>query len=419
MTDRIDWFVLDRFGLFIHFGIYSAAGRHEWLKKRESMTTEQYQQYFDHFDPDLYDPAQWARDARKAGMKYAVITTKHHDGFALFDSQLTGYKSTNTPCGRDLIAEFVEAFRAEGLKVGFYHSVIDWHHEHYTRDPVHPQSEDDAFWEGQDRDIATYRGYLHGQVRELLTNYGKIEVMWFDFTPPTKSREDWGSEELVALVRELQPGIIINDRIDLPESADFVTPEQYQPREWPTRNGEQVTWEACQTLNGSWGYDRDNLDWKSPELLVRMLVDTVSKGGNLLLNVGPTGRGEFEQWARETLAEIGEWMRQHGRAIHGATASTFEAPVDCRYTQRGERLYLHIFTWPMRHVHLDKMAGRIGYAQLLHDGSEVNVTDSDPDAQAQNTSLPGAEGVAMLELPIQRPDVLVPVVEIFLDKHRT
>lgn len=221
------------------------------------------------------------------------------------------------------------------------------------------------------------------------------------------------------MVRELQPEIIINDRIDLPESADFVTPEQYQPREWPTRNGEQVAWEACQTLNGSWGYDRDNLDWKSPELLVRMLVDTVSKGGNLLLNVGSTGRGEFEPRARETLAEIGEWMRQHGRAIHGATASEFAAPVDCRYTQQGDRLYLHLFTWPMRHVHLEGMVGRIGYAQLLHDGSEVKVIDSDPDAEAQNTSLPGAKGVAMLELPIQRPDVLAPVVELFLERELT
>lgn len=415
MDSRTDWFVHDRFGMFIHFGIYSAAGRHEWLKKREAMTTEQYQRYFDHFDPDLYDPAQWARDARHAGMKYAVITTKHHDGFALFDSQLTGYKATNTPCGRDLIAEFVEAFRTEGLKVGFYHSVIDWHHEHYTRDPIHPRSEDDAFWEGQQRDISRYRNYLHEQVRELLTNYGRIDVMWFDFTPPGKSREDWESEDLVRTVRELQPEIIINDRIDLPESADFVTPEQYQPSEWPTRNGEKVIWEACQTLNGSWGYDRDNLDWKSSELLVRIVVDTVSKGGNLLLNVGPTGRGEFEPKARETLAEIGEWMRLHGRAIHGATESEFAAPVDCRYTHRGDRLYLHIFTWPMRHIHLEGMAGKIGYAQLLHDGSEVKVIDSDPHAQAQNTSLPGAEGVATLELPIQRPDVLVPVVELFLN----
>jgi alpha-L-fucosidase len=348
-------------------------------------------------------------------MKYAVITTKHHDGFCLFDTKLTDYNVTNTPYGKDLIGPFVEAFRAEGLKVGFYHSVIDWHHEDYTRDPVHPQSDDESFWEGQNRDISKYREYLHGQVRELLTNYGKIDVMWFDFTPQGKSREDWDSPALAEMVRELQPEIIINDRLDYPESADFVTPEQYQPKEWPTRNGERVTWEACQTLNGSWGYHRDNLDWKSPEMLVQMLCDSVSKGGNVLLNVGPTGRGEFDPLAREILAEIGEWTRQHGRAIYGATAADgFEAPSDCRYTLRGDRLYLHIFNWPMRHLHLGGMAGKIEYAQLLHDGSEVFVKDSDPHATAQNTSAPGFEGVATVELPIQRPDVLVPVVELFL-----
>jgi alpha-L-fucosidase len=415
MTARTDWFVHDRFGLFIHFGIYSAGARHEWLKKRETFTTEGYQKYFDHFDPDLYDPQQWAREAKAAGMKYAVITTKHHDGFCLFDTKLTDYNVTNTPYGKDLIGPFVEAFRAEGLKVGFYHSVIDWHHEDYTRDPVHPQANDDAFWEGRDRDIAKYREYLHGQVRELLTNYGKIDIMWFDFTPPTKTKEDWDSEALEKLVRELQPEIILNDRIAYPESADFVTPEQYQPAEWPTRDGERVVWEACQTLNGSWGYHRDNLDWKSSEMLIQMLIDSVSKGGNVLLNVGPTGRGEFDPEAQFILAEIGEWMRVNGRSIYGATAADgCEAPVDCRYTRRGDRLYLHVFNWPMRHVHLPGMAGKIEYAQLLHDGSEVFVTDSDPDARAQNTAMPGFAGVATIDLPIQRPDVLVPVVELFL-----
>jgi alpha-L-fucosidase len=415
MSARTDWFVHDRFGLFIHFGIYAAGARHEWLKQRERMSTEAYQRFFDHFDCDLYDPRRWARDAKAAGMKYAVITTKHHDGFCLFDSALTDYKATNTPFGRDIIAEFVEAFRAEGLKIGFYHSVIDWHHEDYPRDPVHPQAADEAFWAGRARTIASYRTYLHGQVRELLTNYGTIDVMWFDFTPPTKTREDWGSVALEQLVRELQPGILLNDRIDLPESADFVTPEQYQPKEWPTRNGERVVWEACQTLNGSWGYHRDNLDWKSTPLLTQMLVDTVSKGGNLLLNVGPTARGEFDPRAREALADLGAWMRRHGRAIYGATMEEqFRAPRDCRYTRRGDRLYLHIFAWPMRHLHLEGLAGKVAYAQLLHDASEVVVSDSDPQASAQNTAAPGFAGVATLELPIQRPEVLVPVVELFL-----
>ncbi len=216
------------------------------------------------------------------------------------------------------------------------------------------------------------------------------------------------------MVRELQPDIIINDRIDYPESADFVTPEQYQPSETPTRNGQKVVWEACQTLNGSWGYDRDNLDWKSPELLIKMLIDSVAKGGNVLLNVGPTGRGEFDARARASLAELGEWTRLHGRSIYGAGPSEFTAPVDCRFTQRGNRLYLHVYSWPMRHIHLADFAGKVEYAQLLNDASEVKMIEIDPEAKAQNTHMPGASGALILELPIQAPDVLVPVIELYL-----
>ena len=410
-----DWFTRDRFGMFIHWGLYALPARHEWVKNRERITDEDYQKYFDHFEPDLYDPAAWARDARQAGMTYAVITSKHHEGFCLWDSQLTDYKATNTPIGRDLLREWVDAFRAEGLKVGFYHSVIDWHHDQFPVDKVHPRRDDDAYREAtKDRDVGKYADYLHGQVRELLTDYGKIDIMWFDFSYPEKGRETWRSEELVTLVRELQPDIIINDRLDYPESADFVTPEQYQPRETPTRKGQKVVWEACQTLNGSWGYDRDNLDWKSPELLVKLLIDSVSKDGNLLLNVGPTGRGEFDPRARDTLAAIGSWTRVNGRSIYGAGPSELTAPVDCRFTQRGNRLYLHVFSWPMVHVHLDGLAGKLAYAQFLHDASEVRFSESDPHAQAQNTTLPGAEGTVLLQLPIQKPNVLVPVIELFL-----
>lgn len=410
-----DWFVHDRFGLFIHWGIYALPARHEWVKKREQITTEDYQKYFDHFNPDLYDPKQWAADAKAAGMKYAVITSKHHDGFCLWDSQLTDYKVTNTPYGKDLIGPWVEAFRDAGLKVGFYHSVIDWHHPEFEVDNIHPQSEDQAFREQEaGRDQQKYADYLHGQVKELLGNYGKIDIIWFDFTGPEKNRESWRSEELVQTVRELQPDIIINDRIDYPESADFVTPEQYQPKETPTRNGQKVVWEACQTLNGSWGYDRDNLDWKSPETLIKMLIDSVSKDGNVLLNVGPTGRGEFDPRARATLASLGEWMRLHGRSIYGAGPSEFTAPGDCRFTQVGNRLYLHVFSWPMRHIHLEGFAGKVEYAQLLNDASEVRYTEGDPHAKAQNTTMSGSEGEIVLELPIQKPNVLVPVIEIFL-----
>jgi alpha-L-fucosidase len=410
-----DWFTSDRFGMFIHWGLYALPARHEWVKKREQITTEDYQKYFDHFEPDLYDPVQWAADAKAAGMKYAVLTSKHHEGFCLWDSQLTDYKVTNTPIGRDLLKEWVDAFRGAGLKVGFYYSVIDWHHPEFSVDDIHPQSEDQAFREREKgRNQQAYADYLHGQTRELLTNYGKIDILWYDFTGPEKSKADWRSEELVAMVRELQPDIILNDRIDYPESADFVTPEQYQPKEPPTRDGQKVVWEACQTLNGSWGYDRDNLDWKSPETLIKMLIDSVSKDGNVLLNVGPTGRGEFDPRARQTLADLGEWMRLHNRSIYGAGSSEFEAPVDCRFTQRGNRLYLHILSWPMLHIHLPDFAGKVAYAQLLNDASEVRMSEIDPNEKPQNTHIQGTPGELTLHLPIQKPNVLVPVVELFL-----
>ncbi|MET9018814.1 alpha-L-fucosidase [Actinopolymorpha sp. NPDC004070] len=412
-----------RFGLFVHWGLYALPARHEWVKKREKLTDEQYQPYFDHFDPDLYDPRVWAKAAAEAGMKYTVLTTKHHEGFCLWDSGLTDYKATNTPAARDLVRPFVDAFRAEDLGVGFYHSLIDWHHPEYPVDTLHPRVDDADFRASQagKRDIEKYRRYLHGQVEELLTRYGDIDVMWFDFSYPGmsaydlpgKGRDDWDSEALVKLVRGLQPDILINNRLDYP--GDFTTPEQFQPATPPTIDGREVPWEACQTLNGSWGYDRDNLDWKSPDLLVRMLVDSVSKDGNLLLNVGPTGRGEFDERALATLTEIGRWTRLHGRSIYGAGPSEFTPPQDGRYTQRGDRLYLHLFGWPFRHAHLPGLAGRIKYAQLLHDASEVKFREYAREDTDSNIGVKGVpDGTVTLELPVQRPDQLVPVVEIFL-----
>jgi alpha-L-fucosidase len=410
-----DWFVEARFGLFVHWGLYAVPARHEWVQSRELLTAEHYQRYFETFDPDLYDPAAWAQAAWDAGMRYAVITTKHHDGFCLWDSALTDFKAPNTPAGRDLLRPFVDAFRARGMRIGFYHSLIDWHHPQFPVDGIHPMRDDEDFKaRAADRDIAVYREYLHGQVRELLTGYGPVDVMWFDFSYPDrwwggKGKDDWGSEELLAMTRQLQPGIIVNDRLEI--GGDLVTPEQYQPASAPSE-----LWEACQTLNGSWGYDRDNLDWKSTDLLVRMLVDSVSKGGNLLLNVGPTARGEFDWRALERLSGLGEWMRRHERSVRGCGPSTFAVPPDCRLTQRGDRLYLHLFAWPFRHVHLPGLAGRVRHARLLTDGSEIGMTVIDPRQSGQNTTMAGLpEGTLTLELPVQPPEgVPVPVVELYL-----
>ncbi|MBI3942935.1 MAG: alpha-L-fucosidase [Chloroflexi bacterium] len=418
------WFVHDRFGMFIHWGLYALAARHEWVKNREEIDDATYQKYFEHFNPDLYDPTAWARTAREAGMKYMVITTKHHEGFCLWDSKLTNYKATKTPYGKDLLWPLVEAFRAEGLRIGFYYSLIDWHHPEFPIDAVHPQrNHPDAPEINKTRDIRTYTEYLHGQTRELLTEYGQVDIMWFDFSyphrewrgMPGKGHEDWQSEKLLKMVRELQPRIMVDNRLDLPpEMADVHTPEQYQPRSWFHVNGQPVVWEACQTFSGSWGYHRDEASWKSPEQLIQMLVNTVSCGGNLLMNVGPTARGTFDQRALKALGVYRDWMHIHARSIYGCTQSPFPAPLDCRYTQNGNRLYLHIFNWPFRRIHLEGLSDRIEYVQLLNDASEVPFKRSDDIVYRGNTSEVLPPGLVTLELPVQKPDVVVPVVEIFL-----
>lgn len=416
------WFVHDRFGMFVHWGLYALPARHEWLKSRERIDDKRYQRYFDHFNPDLYDPDAWAAAARDAGMKYVVLTTKHHEGFCLWDTQQTDYKAPNTPYGKDLLRPFVTAFRDAGLRVGFYYSLIDWHHPDFPIDIFHPLRDlEDVADLNQGRDVRKYAAYMREQVRELLTGYGPVDVIWYDFSYPGrdyrglpgKGRNDWESEQLLQLTRELQPGIIVNNRLDLPaENADIYTPEQYQPREWVRVDGKPVVWEACQTFSGSWGYHRDEATWKSPEQLIQMLINSVASGGNLLMNVGPTGRGTLDHRALAALDVYAEWMRLHSRAIYGCTQSELIPPADCRFTQNGNRLYLHVFSWPFRHIHIDGLGGKVEYAQLLNDASEIAILD--PGGEATHVTPNVREDVLTLEVPVAKPNVVVPVIELFL-----
>ncbi len=429
------WFTHDRFGMFIHWGLYALPARHEWVKNNEQLTDEHYERYFKHFDPDLYDPELWAKAAAGAGMKYFVITTKHHEGFCLWDSKLTDYKAPNTPCGKDLLRPMVNAFRGRDMRVGFYHSLIDWHHPHYIIDDrIHPyRAHADRDKMNAGRDQMKYADYLHGQVRELLTEFGQVDILWFDFSYPHKdepsnffkgkNRDAWRSPELYKMIRELMPDVILDDRLDLPEGWAIKTPEQFQPRGWVTVDGQPVVWEACQTFSGSWGYHRDEESWKSIEQLLVMLIDSVSKGGNLLLNVGPTGRGEFDYRALDRLQGMGEWMKRHDRSIYGCTQAPaeFKTPDDCRLTYNPEtnRLYVHVLTWPFRHLHLDGKAWveRVEYAQLLNDASEVQMRGLEPWQLAAGSSVSPtgeAEPTLTLTLPIKKPPVTVPVIELFL-----
>lgn len=418
------WFMKARFGMFIHWGLYSLGARHEWLMNMEQIHPDAYEKrYFKRFDPDLYNPDVWAQTAAKAGMKYFVITTKHHEGFCLWDSKLTDYKATNTPAKRDLIKPMVEALRKQGLRVGLYHSLIDWHHPQFVIDDTHAiRNHPDREKLNKKRVQAEYAKYLHGQVREILTKFGKIDVLFLDFSypgPRGKGRDDWQSEELYKMIRGLQPNVVLNDRMDLPDKWDIKTPEQFQPRDWVRINGQKVVWEACQTFSGSWGYHRDESSWRSVEDLVHTLIDCVSKGGNLILNVGPTARGEFDDRAIARLEGIGEWMKRHGRSIYDCTQAPpeFKVPQDCRLTYNPEtrRLYVHILAWPYKHLHLDGKTyiQRVEYAQLLNDASEVGLGLGEwYQSQVKQKN----QEFLTLNLPQQKPNVAVPVVELFLKK---
>ncbi len=416
-AERMKWWTDARFGMFIHWGLYSLPARHEWVKNAERMTNEQYQKYFDIFNPDMFDPHEWAKMAKAAGMKYVVLTAKHHEGFCLFDSKFTDYKATNTPYGKDLLKQYVEAFRAEGLKVGFYYSLIDWHHPDYTIDSNHPlrQTSDTAYARlNKGRDMSKYREYLKNQVRELLTNYGEISVIWFDFSFPGKNgkgHDDWDSENLLKMARQLQPGIIVDDRLDLKDVEggwDFVSPEQYKVTKWPEVNGKKVAWETCQTFSGSWGYYRDETSWKSPAQLLELLIESVSKGGNLLLNVGPTARGVFDYRAQDRLKSIGDWMKYNSRSIYGCT----EAPADftvpynslLTYNPVTKRLYVHLLAYPMGSLTLPNMADKVKYVQFLHDASEIKF----------RTGRDAEKNDLILTLPVLKPQSEIPVLEVYL-----
>jgi alpha-L-fucosidase len=416
-TLRMKWWTDARFGMFIHWGLYALPARHEWVKNMERMTNEQYQKYFEFFNPDLYNPKEWAHMAKEAGMKYVVLTAKHHEGFCLWDSKFTDYKSTNTPFGKDILREYVVAFRAEGLKVGFYYSLIDWHHPDYTIDRNHPQRQDyDTAYArlNKGRDMNKYREYIKNQVRELLTNYGEISIIWFDFSFPGKNgkgRKDWDSEILLKLARSLQPGIIVDDRLDLKDVEggwDFTTPEQYKVTKWPEVNGKRVPWETCQTFSGSWGYYRDETSWKSPAQLLELLIESVSKGGNLLLNVGPTARGAFDNRAQERLKAMGEWMKFNGRSVYNCTEAPddFTAPPNTllTYNPVTKRLYVHLLAYPMGSLTLGNIADKVKYIQFLHDASEIKYSSESNENQNSIT----------LQLPVLKPQVEIPVLEVYL-----
>lgn len=390
---RVDWFRKARFGMFIHWGLYSIPGRGEWVRSNEQMPEADYMPFFREFSAPDFDPKAWARTARAAGMRYVVMTAKHHDGFCLFDSALTEFKSTNTPFGRDAVAEFVEAVRGEGLKVGLYFSLIDWHHPDYPHygDRYHPMRENPAY-SNENREFDRYLDYLHGQVREICSNYGKLDLLWFDFGYDHLRGEAWRGTELVSMVRALQPDVVMDNRIEVsgegfgslyqcaptPYHGDFVTPEKMiPPRGLRDVQGNPLVWEACITMNNNWGYCGTDHCYKPAPLLIKKLVECVSKGGNMILNVGPDGRGNIPPESLEILTQMGAWMAKNGESIYGCGPAALEKPEYGRVTARGDRLYFHIYEntlgpLPLMGLRKENIRG----LRLLATGQEVPISTS-------------------------------------------
>jgi alpha-L-fucosidase len=341
----------------------------EWIQQRVGADTETYAAAaIPLFRPAEGFAEEWAALAKAAGCRYVVVTTKHHDGFALHDSAASDYDAGSV-LGRDLVREIVEACRAQGLRVGFYHSVIDWHHDQYAyaRSQQLPHPLRGKPYPNGERDHARYQAYLRAQVDELVSNYGTVDVMWWDYSAVDFQGQDaWRAFDLLDLVRERQPGIICNNRlfrspeagwsgmemtdtlprID-PRYGDFITPEQHIP----DTGMPGVDWEVCMTMNTTWGYNAHDQAWKSETELIRNLIDIASKGGNYLLNIGPMADGSVPEESVQAMRAIGEWMRAYGEAIYGTQASPVAQPPWGRVTRNvaadgGVRLYLHVFDWP-------------------------------------------------------------------------
>ena len=423
-VERMQWWSEARFGMFIHWGLYALPARHEWVMSNEQISKKDYKKYVEFFNPDLYDPSEWASLAKKAGMKYVVFTAKHHDGFSMYDTNYSDYKVTNAPIARDLLKELIEAFRAEGIRIGLYYSLIDWHHPDFlVNEHIHPERNNQQEIENdKNRDKKKFQRFLMNQITELMTNYGQIDVLFADFSYPHKKngkgKSYWDSEALYKQIRKLQPNIILNDRMDLEEEGgwDYKSPEQFMPKNWVTFEGRKVPWETCQTFSGSWGYHRDQYTWKSPKQTIVMLIETVSKGGNLLLNVGPTARGIIQDEAVERLEATHEWMKYNSRSIYGCTAAPddIKAPDNCllTYNPKTNRLYVHVLNWPFKTIYLPNLAGKVKYAQILKDASELKMGTK--KGAWMDDVKKNDKGIT-LNIPVRKPNTEIPVIELFLE----
>ncbi|HEX7652762.1 MAG TPA: alpha-L-fucosidase [Verrucomicrobiae bacterium] len=417
-TARMEWWREARFGMFIHWGLYSIpAGQWqgdnnlgEWFLEQTHMPVSQYEKFATQFNPTNFDAVAWVKMAKAAGVKYIVFTSKHHDGFGMYRSGLTDWCLRRTPYGGDPVADLAAACRAEGIRFCLYHSIMDWHHPDWGQ----RRAWNDLAAPAGPPDMDRYDAYLKGQLKELLTNYGPIGLLWFDGqweSPWTPQR----GADLYNYVRSLQPGIIVNNRVGKPDAGeavgfskvgtigDYGTPEQHIPAKG---FGPGVDWESCMTMNDHWGFNATDHNWKSTRTLVRNLIDCASKGGNFLLNVGPTSGGLIPAPSQQRLAEMGAWMATNAEAIYGTSASPFDHALPWgRCTQKaipgGTRLYLHVYAWPVDgRLRVPGLKNKISAAWLL--------------ADARNTPLPvaPAESDWVIQVPTNAVDPISTTVVV-------
>lgn len=390
---RMKWWREARFGLFVHWGVYSVPagvwgnvkGAGEWLMWEAKIPIPEYEKLAPQFNPVKYDAREWVRLAKDAGMKYIVITARHHDGFSMWPSDLTEWGIKATPFQRDPLKELAEACQEAGIKLGFYYSIMTWNHPDWPMDRT--------TWKDRP-DMSRYAAFMKGQLKELLTRYGPVAILWFD-----GDEECWTHQHGVDLydyLRSLQPELIINNRHsrdrfekwDDAAAGDFQTPENAIPS--VAAHGAARPWETCMTMNDHWGYDKNDHKWKSAETLIRMLVETTSKDGNFLLNVGPTSEGVIPAPSVERLQEIGRWMRVNGDSIYGCGAASVPAPPWGRVTAKEGRLFFHIYAWPKDGaLAIEKFQGAARKAWLLADPAKTAL-EMKADGETLRVSLPAA-----------------------------
>ncbi len=351
---RMQWWHAARFGMFIHFGVYSTFERHEWEMENEAVPFAEYTANAKIFKPAHGSARAWARLAKATGMKYMVLTTKHHEGFCNFDTKLTDYNAVKQGPGYDIVAEYVEAARAEGMRVGFYYSLMDWHHP------------DGARCATDEAARKRFVEYTHGLIRELMTNYGKIDVLWYDVAWPLDA-EGWESQRMNEMVFQLQPDIIVNNRNKL--DGDFSTPEQHIEA---SKGGR--AWESCMTLNDSWGYQRADDNWKSAKTVVRNLISCSRDGGNYLLNIGPRPDGSVPPESVRILNEVGRWMQGNGDTIYESDLCQPRRSSYASFTRKGNTLYMHVHFWPGKYVAISGLRNKVLSARILKTGQNVPFT---------------------------------------------